>query len=298
MSGKSYAIPCVAAIVACLAASAPAVSRAGDTEAGVAATQRQDGAPTLTGRLVRIDGDASCERPSSNAVDVNTLHTAIETQLAHLARLAAEYRGLDQITTPHEWQNQENDPQYAVALREEQDLFNERKAAMASQIDALSKGKELEEREVEYTKAKQTAVERQVGVLQKEFDNISGLVNRGMAVNSQKLGLEQSLLQSEGNLLDIKLLVLKAQQEVSRIDRNMADLRSQWRNEAVSEFNKGQQTLSTLLQQAQAATGATGGSDPTSLHDKARCDEARGASYLLVRGSNGVLQAFPVASRK
>ncbi len=92
-------------------------------------------------------------------------------------------------------------------------------------------------------------------------------------------------------------LVLKAHQELSKIDRNMADLRSQWRNEAVSEFNKGQQALSALLQQARSASGATGESNPTPQLAKARCEEAQGASYLLVRGSNGVLQAFHVASK-
>ena len=130
-------------------------------------------------------------------------------------------------------------------------------------------------------------------MLQKELDNINSLVTRGMAVNSQKINLQQSVLQSETSILDIKLLALKAQQEVSKIARNVADLHNQWRNEALAEFNKSQQALANLAQQAQLAKASAGGANPPSPN---RCEEARELLYLIVRGSGGVLQAFPVAA--
>ena len=81
-----------------------------------------------------------------------------EAQIAHMLRLAAEYRGLDEVAAPPELKKHEDDPQFAAALRQERVLFAERKAAFAAQIAGLNQAKELEEREVEYTQAKQAGL--------------------------------------------------------------------------------------------------------------------------------------------
>ena len=134
-----------------------------------------------------------------------------------------------------------------AALHEERQAFAARREALASQIASLNQAKELGEREVEFSKAKETALARQGALLQKELDNINALMNKGLAVTSQKLALEQGVLQSETNRLDLKLSTLKAQQEVGKIERGIMDLVNQWRNEAVVEFNKTQATLATLV---------------------------------------------------
>lgn len=249
----------------------------------------------LAGRLVRVvDGNATpCER-GQTAADANVLHATIEAQLAHMARLAAEYRGLDEIAVPPELQSHQNDPQFVAALRDERMAFVERKEALASQITALNEAKDLEQREVEYTQAKEAAFARQDALLQKELSNVNGLMDKGLAVASQKLALEQSVLQSEANRLDLKLLILKAQQEVSKSERNITDLRSQWRSEALTEFNKAQQELNASSQQAQA----NGGADPASTWKAGNsCEDSKESFYLIARGPGGILQAFPVAAK-
>ena len=167
---------------------------------------------------------------------------------------------------------------------------------MASQIASLNQAKELEERQIEFAQAKEVALGRQEALLQNELDNINGLMSKGFATSPQKIALEQSVLQTDTNRLDLKLLILRVQQEVSKIDQNITGLRNKWRNEARAEFIKTQQALAALTQQAQAASSATGGPDKAS-QARGSCEDEKESFYVIVRGPGGVLQAFPVASK-
>jgi len=307
MSRKSYLLICatVLASFAMLAVTVPQ-GHEGMALAGESAHVNDDTdhmqdhrSLVLAGRLVRVAdvSSATCEHRPPVAVDANAIHATVEAYLAHVARLSAEYRGLEEIVLPPELQSQKDDAQFAAALRNERVAFAERKEAQASQLAALNQAKELIEREVEFTQAKEAALGRQQTLLQKELDNINGLMSRGLAVSSQKLTLEQSVLQSETNRLDLKLSILKAQQEVRKIEHNLTDLRTQWQNEIRGEISKTQGALAALAQQAKT-TRATGGADPASPQQAgSSCDDAKESFYVIVRGASGLLQAFPVASK-
>jgi hypothetical protein len=253
------------------------------------------------GRLVSVTdvNVASCRPGPAAALDAAAIDAALKGQVVHLARVAAELQGLEDVVLPEALQNRQNDGAVAAALHDERQAFAARREALASQTASLNQAKELGEREVEFTKAKEAALARQGALLQKELDNINALMNKGLAVTSQRLALEQSVLQSETNRLDLKLMTLKAQQEVGKIERSIMDLLNQWRNEAVVEFNKTQATLAALSQQAQAAASAASGADAAAhRHAGGDCDDMRERLYVIVRGPDGVLQAFPVAAKQ
>ena len=260
---------------------------------------RDRGSLVLPGRLVRVAGTdgAACEGKPATEIDKTTLHAEVEADLAHLARVSAEMNGLEQITIPPELQGQRDDAQFAAALRQEQALFAERKDALNAQITSLNQAKELEERELEFTQKKQAALERQGALLEKELDTVNGLMSKGLTVNPQKLMLEESLVQNESNTLDLKLLVLKAQQEVSKADLGITELRNQWRSAAREELNKTKQRVMTLARQAQALSGATGPDSTAHAQAAAGCDDPNGSFYVILRGADGSLQAFPVAAK-
>jgi hypothetical protein len=305
MPRKSHAITSVATVLASLLVLAVAVPRggnglahAGDRHESSETDRAQDrGSLVLAGRLVRVtDGDAaSCQRTPAPTFDATALDAAIKTQVVHLARVAAELRGLDEIALPEELQIKQSDEAFATALHAERAAFAERKEALATQIEYLNQTKELEAREIEFTQAKEAALARQGALLQKELDNINGLMNKGLAVSGQKLTLEQEVMQTETNSLDIKLLILKAQQEVSKIERSITDLRNQWRNEALVEFNKTQQALAAMSQQAHAASISAGGAN-SAASAGGSCNDTKESFYVIVR-SSGLLQAFPVVAK-
>jgi exopolysaccharide production protein ExoF len=251
----------------------------------------------LPGQLIRIadSSSASCERKPSAAVDLKALDTALKVQIVHLARLDAELQGREEITLPGRLQSQQNAEPVASTLRDEQLAFTARKDALTSQVASLNQDRAFSEREIELTTAKEAALGRQEALAQKEFDKIGSLLNEGLVANQQKLALEQNILQAEASHLDVKLAILKAQQEVSKIDRNITDLRNQWRNDSLAEFNKTRSALTDLTQQAQAASSTVGRADQASQgHTESNCGDAKESFYVIVRGPEGSMQAFPV----
>lgn len=271
-----------------------------DRKLSDAAAREQDRSAVIVGSVVRVAGanNVLCQRPTTSGGDVAALAQAIKEQLAHLARLSAELKGLDAIVLPQEAQGLQNDAQFAIALREEQVAFAERKEAMASQINSLNQTKELEQREIEFSQAKEAALGRQEALLQNELDNINRLISNGNATSPQKINLEQSVLQTGTNRLDVKLLILKGKQEVSRTERNIADLHNQWRNELRAELNKSKQVFATLSQQLRDALSVAHGADPASRQEaRESCAEATESLYLIARGPGGFLQAVPIAAK-
>ena len=106
-----------------------------------------------------------------------------------------------------------------------------------------------------------------------DLDKIGGLLSEGLVSGPQKLALEQNILQAEANGLDVKLATLRAQQEISKIDRNIVDLRNQWRNDSLAEFNKTQATLADLAQRPAAAQSAAAAPAPAAA--PAACGQAK-----------------------
>ena len=311
MPRKSYMLTSVATVLASLLVLAATLPNGRDGSAVAGEAPRLDDqhgkgeidprSLVQAGRLVSVTDPnaASCHPAPTAAPDPAAIDAALKGQVVHLARVAAELQGLEDIVLPEALQSQQNDGPVAAALHDERQAFAARREALASQIASLNQAKELGEREVEFTKAKEAALTRQGALLQKELDTVNTLMTKGLAVTSQRLGLEQGVLQSETNRLDLKLLTLKAQQEVGKIERSVTDLLGQWRNEAVAEFNKTQATLAAMSQQAQAAARAASGGDPASRRRPAsHCDDMRERLYVIVRGPGGVLQAFPVAAKQ
>jgi len=311
MPRKSYMLTSVATVLASLLVLAAAMPNGRDGAAVAGEAPRfgdQHGKDDIdprslvqAGRLVSVTDPnaASCHAATAAAPDPAAIEAALKGQIVHLARVAAELQGLEDIVLPEVLQNHQNDAAVAAALHDERQAFAARKEALASQVAPLNQAKELSEREVEFTKAKEAALARQGALLQKELETVNALMTKGLAVTSQRLALEQGVLQSETNRLDLKLLTLKAQQEVGKIERSITDLFSQWRNEAVAEFNKTQAALAALSQQAQAASSAASGADAASRrHPAGNCDDMKERLYVIVRGPGGVLQAFPVAAKQ
>jgi exopolysaccharide production protein ExoF len=254
----------------------------------------------LSGQLVRIAdvNAASCERTPSASVDLKALDAAMKVQVVHLARLEADLQGRAEIALPDALQSLQSVEPVASALRDEQAALAARKDALNAQLASLNQDRTFSEREIELTTAKETSFERQQALAQKEFDKIGGLLNEGLVANQQKLTLQQNILLAEASRLDAKLAILRAQQEVSKIDRAISDLRNQWRSDSLAEFNKTRATLADLVQQAQAAANAAGRADPALQGRTAsNCGDARETFYVIVRGPAGEMQAFPVGPK-
>ncbi|WP_448951959.1 polysaccharide biosynthesis/export family protein [Labrys neptuniae] len=190
-----------------------------------------------------------------NRGDLRTLSVERLALLAREARLNAELDDKETITFPKEIASQAETPQVAQMMREEQLLFEARKQALVSQVDAINQTKKLLGSEIESLKAKGASLQRQLDLAKQELDNVVGLVSKGLAVASRKLALDQSVSQFESNSLDIDLLRLRAQQDLSKADRDIADLNNKRRNDILTELSDVRSKIALNTEKTQTTQG-------------------------------------------
>jgi chromosome segregation ATPase len=278
----------VAASTFILMMAAPSGLRSSAHGAEFAQRSGENSTPVLSGQLIRIsDANApSCERTNAETTDPVALDAAMKRQMVHLARLQADIDG-DEIVLPAALQQARNSDPVAAALRDEKLALAAGREALASQLEPLDLDKALVEEEIEVAKGKQSVVERQEAILQRQLHDLDGLASKGLATIPQRLALDQNLLLTEDNRLDLKLSLLKAQQDLSKVVRSMADLHRQARNATLMERNQTEDALAAYSRQARAT--------PDQLRDRGHGDK-KDVLYLLVRDTAGSLQAFPVTT--
>jgi hypothetical protein len=246
-------------------------------------------AEMVSGELVRVVGAENCGAKAAPVTNRAALAAAKIAAEVRLARLASELQGFETITLPAELEADRAAGPVADALRDEQLIFNAHRGMLASKLAAFAEDKAVKQTELELNRQKQALFDRQIALAQSQLDRLNTLRGEGLAISSQTLALEQGLLQLEVENDDLKLAILRAQQSVNQVDRNVSDMRAEYRNEMLAEVNKAQTTRAKLGQQSAASS--------TSLEPSAaaNCDASGASLFVVVRAANGALQAIPVA---
>ena len=190
------------------------------------------------GGLLRAGGDSliGYERDAlTQRGDLRVLAADRVALQVRQARLDAEIADADTITLPPDIKARAGEPDMARAVREEQLLFDARRNALKSQLDAIKQAKGLLTSELTSLAAKDATLGRQLDLTRKELAQVSDLVAKGMAVVPRQLAAEQSTASYESSRLDVQLATLRAQQDLSKADRDMLDLKARRRDEALTE---------------------------------------------------------------
>jgi hypothetical protein len=237
-------------------------------------------------RLVRVVDVSNTPCGATGAVvDPNTLEHERLALLAHRSRLEAEIQGRDTIFIPEELRGRETTEQVQRPFGDEAVALQSRVAQLAEQIESVQQSVDLMKRENEVIQAKDTMMQRQVSLLQDQLDAVDGLLKRGSATVSQKLGLEQTPAQYESSHLDLQLSGLKSRQELLKAQQSIGDVRNQLRTQDLVELSQTQARLSDLSKDISAATKPAG----------SVCDQAPGPVFEVVRGADGAIQVLPIA---
>jgi len=248
-------------------------------------------AEMISGELVRVVGaPEACGAEAAPATNRAALAAAEIAAEVRLARLASELQGLETITLRAELEAHRAAGPVANALRDEQLVFDAHRELLASKLADFAADKVLKETEIELTRQKQALYDRQIALAQAQLDRLDTLRGQGLAISSQTLMLEQNLLQLEVANDDLKLSILHAQQSVTQVDRNVSEMRAQYRDETLAEVNKTQATLTKLVRQSAASATSP---EPRAAAD---CDASGASLFVIVRAANGALQAIPVAA--
>ena len=175
------------------------------------------------------------------AVDRNVL-------LARQARLEAELDDRPVITFQRDLRDLQDLPSIVKLMHEEELLFAARRETLRSQLNSLAQLKDFLDKETQSLSAKGITLDRQLALAQEELESVSKLVDRGLAVTSRRLALEQNKAQFESAQLDLKLAKLRAQQAISRADRDIAELHNRRRTDGLADLAEARSKLAVFAQ--------------------------------------------------
>lgn len=208
-------------------------------------------AVSIAGGLSRVPGEALLGYAREALVsrgDLRGLAADRIDLMARQARLDAEIGNATTLAFSAELSAMGSDGEVARILREEQLLFNAHRDGLRAQTDVLERSKTLLQHEIESLQAKDGALARQLQINQKELDQISGLVSKGLVVVPRQLEMQRTTAQFESDRLDVQVATLRAREGISKADQDIVELASRRHSDALQEASEVRNKLTQTLE--------------------------------------------------
>jgi uncharacterized phage infection (PIP) family protein YhgE len=138
-------------------------------------------------------------------------------------------------------------------MREEQLLFKARRTGLADQVNALEKNKTYLSNEITVLQQKSVTIDKQLAAMRKELDLISGLLTKGLTGAPRVLELQQSIAQIENNQLDVEVAIVRANEDISKSDRDIFDLKTKYQTDMLQEAADVRVKLSETIEKLQTS---------------------------------------------
>ncbi len=138
-------------------------------------------------------------------------------------------------------------------MRDEKLALETRTQTFRAQIDELERSKRLALNEIKFAETKHEVLDRHIGVLQKELDTLNALAAKGQALTSDRLNMTQRIVDYQLMRTDIELAAARSNEDVSRVDRNLADARNQHRRDILADLSDTQARLADAMDKELAA---------------------------------------------
>ncbi len=254
-------------------------------------------AVSAAGGISRLSdsGILSFEREALvNRGDLRLLNAERLGLLAKRARLEAELQEATSISFPSELSEVKSNQEISRIVKEEGLLFFERRNALRSQEEAISQTKSLLSNEIEALKLKSQALQRQQDLVTKQLNAINTLMAKGLSITSRQLTLDQTISQFESSRLDVNLLILRAQQDLAKADRDMLDIKNRRRNEILTETADVRTKLAANLEKLDTSQALIYNSEvraPQILMEQSG-EFGRKMSFIISRHVDGQLKSF------
>lgn len=169
----------------------------------------------------------------SSSGDLDVLKSERVSLMARNTRLNAELNAADTLVFSPLLTS---DPDARAILMQEQQLFRARKSAFESQIAALTKLDNYLHKEANSAQAQLTTHEREVELVKEELDSIKSLVEKKLAIQSRRVELERNFMQVQGERLRLESGVLRVNQDISRTQLSIVELRNNRSQEITTEL--------------------------------------------------------------
>lgn len=196
----------------------------------------------LTGTAVGLQKDSTLARG-----DLRVLNSERLSLIAKQARLKAE--SLNQQKTidfPEELTRKGVSANVSEAVSQEQQIFESRRSAIRSKIDSLNRAKEILAEEISTLAAKDISLDKQLSLAINERQNVKSLADRGLVVSNRQLSTEQAVAQMESTKLDFRIARVRAEQDRSKLDRDVLELQDQRKAEILIELRQTESKIAEL----------------------------------------------------
>lgn len=152
------------------------------------------------------------------------------------ARLEAEISGTDTVIFGGDLKYATDKIRAEQAMRGEQLLFETRRKSIKDEVSAIEQSITSFRSEIGALNDKSRSLNRQLELSRGELNLVNDLVAKGLTISPRKLAAEQSQASFESSRLDTQVATLRAQQSLTRAERDIIDLRSRFRREVLSEL--------------------------------------------------------------
>jgi len=155
--------------------------------------------------------------------------------VARQARVDAVLNAASSVVFPQELTSRFNEPRFSKMMEEEQSLFETRERSMMTEIDALNRAKVLANNQIDALKEKAASLAKQIDLASKDLNTVNKLVSQGLTVSTRQLGANQTVAELESRNLDVSLATLKTEQDLAKVDQDIADVHNRYRVNALTE---------------------------------------------------------------
>ncbi|WCS24356.1 polysaccharide biosynthesis/export family protein [Methylobacterium sp. NMS14P] len=202
---------------------------------------------------------------------------------AKLARLEAEIAGTDTIAFGTDARGAADKAYADQAVRGEQLLFDTRRNALKAEIKAIEQSVASFENEMSTLDHKSKTLDRQIELSRGELGLINELVSKGLTIAPRKLAAEQSQASFESGRLDVQVAMLRAQQSLTRAERDLIDLKARFRREALSEAAETRQKLALIDEKTRTAERLTTDAEAQMIGSTDDASEGLSPRYEITR---------------
>lgn len=134
-----------------------------------------------------------------------------------LARLQAERDGKTEVALP---EDVAASPRANEILGDEQQLLRLRRERLERELSAIASQDENLNREIEALQEKTGLMEKQAQAAQASLENVTSLVERGLAVQDRLNNAEIRFSNTQSQLLDLSTAILRARQSLVNLERD------------------------------------------------------------------------------
>jgi HlyD family type I secretion membrane fusion protein len=173
--------------------------------------------------------------------------------VARASRLTAERDGHQEITFPATLREQSADPETARLMSGQQELFQTRRNALASQTRVLRDRLRQFETQIEGLEAQRKAAQEQLGFIKEEMDAARGLYEKGIYEKPKYLALQRAAADLRGRVGQHTSSIAQTRERIGETEAQILNLQTQQTNEVVKEHEEVRTALFDTEERLRAA---------------------------------------------